>query len=92
MDEELEKLRTEIAALRRELAEMRADRVVHHYHHQAGPAPFVQQTPFAPAQRPIYPGGPYLATCGKAIDSWGVAAREIEGGTDFGMSRGPNAP
>lgn len=73
---EIEELRAEIAALRREIAEMRADRVVHHYHHQAAPAPFTQAPYVSPTvvPQPIYPGGPFPATCGgSALKSAGVA-------------------
>ena len=54
----IEELRQEIVALRREIAELRGERVVHHYHHQAAPAPFIQ------APTPLYPGGPIPTTCG----------------------------
>lgn len=104
---EIEQLRQEVAALRREIAEIRADRVVHHYHHQAAPAPFVLHEPLSPTVKPMYPGGPYPATCGGTAlggvglasqcrneAAWGEGIRvlEIEGGTDWSKTSGPNAP
>lgn len=68
---EFEALRAEVAALRKELADLRAERreVHHHYHHHA--APYVPQTLMPPVPRPYYPGGPWPVTC--------VAGRAMEG-------------
>jgi len=65
MSDELESLRKEVAELRAEVERLRADRTVHHYHHQAAPAPLMLP-PLSPTvvPQPLYPGGPYPATGG----------------------------
>lgn len=62
---EIEELRAEVAKLREEVERFRADRVVHHYHHQAQPAPFI-----GPAyQPPQWPVGPLPVTCAQRPDT-----------------------
>jgi len=52
----LDELRAEIAELRKEVAALRADRTVHHYHHQAAPTPFAPQPwPQQPGTTPYFP-------------------------------------
>lgn len=50
---ELEAIRAELAELRREVERLRADRVVHHYHHQmAGQTLFAPPAPVSPTALP----------------------------------------
>ena len=81
MSDELESLRKEVAELRAEVERLRGaiyPQPVPYY------VPFVIHGP--QDARPLYPGGPYPATCG------GEAVSTLMGGTDFSKSSGPNAP
>lgn len=83
---EIENLRAEIAALRKELDELKASREVHHYHHQGAPASFVQpQYQTWPGVSPTYPGGPLPITSGRRFT--GMAY----GGTDVSADYGPRS-
>lgn len=71
MKTELAELREEVTALRREIAELRADRAVHHYHHAPSPLesqgwPYYIGSPNLLPQRPPAPYYPQYvpATCG----------------------------
>mgnify|MGYP001595730174 CR=1 FL=1 len=72
---EVEKLRQEVAALRREIETLKAERVVHHHYHQP-PQFTLPPAPFAPTARPMHPGSPFVTTCaasGVQINALGVS-------------------
>lgn len=78
---EIEELRAEIAKLREEVSALRAGQTVHHYHHQAQPAPFVGSPTSVPHWPRYYP-----ATSGGVAISGGLASQPYNPAITMGLS------
>lgn len=78
---ELAELKAEIAALRKEIEGLRAERVVHHHYH-AAPAPYTLQPPLDPRYYPYQPNWawPYcgIGIGGQAVGIAPTAAQQAQ--------------